>query len=75
MYEYMTLNQVADCDEKQLLRLTNEQIADKITISASNVMESLRKRDLKGWEIVSHSVQFFANRLVVSVLLRHLRQP
>jgi len=71
----MTFNQVADCNEKKLLKLTNEKIADQITIAVSNLMDSFRKQDLKGWDVASHSVQFFQNRLVVSVLLRRPLQP
>ena len=74
-YEYMTFNQVVDYDKKKLLRLRNEQIADQITKASLKIMETMRNEKIDGWDIVSHSVQFFENRLVLSLLLHRPLQP
>ena len=72
-YEYMSFNQVADCPTNELMALTNDQIANQITLAMAKAMQTLRDQNLHGWEMVSHSVQFFSDRLAISLLLRRPR--
>jgi hypothetical protein len=58
MFEYMSFNTTTDFNKE-----TFEKIANQITEAVS------RNEGLHGWDVVSHSVQFFENRLVVSLLL------
>ncbi len=69
-YEYMIVTQSNEFTPSVLPKMDDNAIAGGVS---SDIKDLVKKCDAdldNGWEIISHSVQFFENRLVTSLLLR-----
>lgn len=69
-FEYMIVTQSNDFKPSALPQMDDEAIAGGVS---SDIKDLVNKCDAdldNGWEIISHSVQFFENHLVTSLLLR-----
>ena len=70
MFDYITVNQVATLKPKAFRRLSDDAMSVGINADIGKLVSGCAKDEAEGWGIVSHCLQFFENRQVVSLLLR-----